>query len=352
MNRRRVIAALPAIAIARRLLADSGAGASRLGLASFSSHQHWKAARAGNVAVKFTDARGFYDHARALGGDGVQASLRGRDAAFAEALRAHVEGTGGYFEGDVALPTDESGLVEFEREVRLTRLAGATVARTIFTASRRYEAFKTLAEFREFTRQASKRLEIAEPVARRNGLKLAVENHKDHTAPELAELMRRFASEWLGVTMDTGNNIALLEDPLATVEMLAPFALTVHLKDMAVQPCDEGFLLSEIPFGAGFLNLRGVIATLRRANPGIVFNVEMATRDPLLIPCRTDAYWATFGGRDDTVLAAALKRVADHPPKEPPPRVKEVATDAILAAEEFNNRRCLAARGILLSTRP
>jgi hypothetical protein len=56
---------------------------------------------------------------------------------------------------------------------------------------------------------------------------------------------------------------------------------------MAVQEYEDGFLLSEVPLGEGFLDLRKIIATLRRAKPGLPLNLEMITRDPLKVPCLT-----------------------------------------------------------------
>jgi 3-oxoisoapionate decarboxylase len=348
MTRRVFTSSLGLLSLWRNALTAAGAATSRLGLAAFSCHQHWKAVGQKLPEVKFTDSLGFYDYVRALGGDGVQCSLRGKDAAFAKAFRAHVEQSGGYYEGDISLPKSESELGEFEKDVELAREAGAALARSVLTGSRRYETFKSLDEFREFQKQSEHRLAMVEPVLRKHRIKLAIENHKDHTAPELASLMRKISSEWVGVTVDTGNNIALLEEPQAVVEALAPFAFTVHLKDMAVQPHADGFLLSEIALGAGFLDLPRMIATLRKANPAIVFNIEMATRDPLLIPCKTDTYWRTFSERREADLATMLDRVKQHPPKEQPPITKGKSILQILADEEENNRRCLASRGSLL----
>src|SRR5207253_5553332 len=120
------------------------------------------------------------------------------------------------------------------------------------------------------------------------------ENHKDWRAPELLDILKRLSSQWVGVCVDTGNNIALLEEPTAVVEALAPHAISSHLKDMAVQEYEEGFLLSEVPLGEGFLDLKRMVAVLQKANPTIQFNLEMITRDPLKIPCLTSKYWATM----------------------------------------------------------
>ena len=111
-----------------------------------------------------------------------------------------------------------------------------------------------------------------------------------------AELMRRLGSEHIGVCVDTGNNIALLDDPLETVTTLAPWAFSCHLKDMGVAECPDGFLLSEVPLGEGLLDLGRIVKVLREGRPKLRFNLEMITRDPLLIPCLQDGYWATFGG--------------------------------------------------------
>jgi len=342
ISRRAFIGSLSALAAASSLLAATGAKRSRRGLCSFSCHQHWKAAGAGQAGVKFTDAIGFFRYARELGAQGVQTGLRGRDSDIARQVRTLVEREHGYYEGELTLPKLERDLPAFADSVRLTQEAGASVARAVFTGGRRYELFKTREDFQRFHTGAGRSLELAEPILRRHRLKLAVENHKDLTTVELVDLMRRLDSEWIGVLVDTGNNLALLEEPHAVVEALAPFALSVHLKDMAVQPDADGFLLSEVPLGTGLLDLPRMIATLRRANPEIIFNLEMATRDPLKIPCLTAGYWATFPERKSTHLDAALARVKAHPIKQPPPSVRGKSVVQVLAEEEANNRHGLA----------
>jgi sugar phosphate isomerase/epimerase len=315
---------------------------SRFGLCTFSCHQHWKAVDARHPGVRFLDAPSFYDYARSLGAEGVQAALGSTDPDVARQVRERVERTGGYFEGELRLPTGAGDVPRFETDVRLTREAGAVVARTYFTLRRRYEAFATADDFRRFHDEVRQSLRLAEPVLRRHRLKLAVENHKDLTADELVTLMREQGGEWIGVQVDTGNNLALLEDPYEAIEALAPWALSVHLKDMAVQPVADGFLLSEVPLGTGMLDLPRLVTRLRRANPAIVFNLEMATRDPLLIACSTDGYYVALpSGYRERRLDAALARVKAQPLRGPVPAVAGKSVTEILAAEEANNRVCL-----------
>ena len=332
MNRRQFIITLPAFATARSILAAAGAKESRLGICTFSCHQRWK-------LTKPLDAAGFYRYARELGAEGVQSPLRGCEP---KTIRDLVEQTGGYYEGELRLPKDESELAAFEAEVRQTREAGATVARAVFTNGRRYEAFQSMEAFQAFHEHAKRTLALIEPVLRKHQLKLAIENHKDHTTEEQVGMMKAISSEWIGVLVDTGNNLALLEEPHGVIEALAPFALSVHLKDMAVQTSDDGFLLSEVPLGTGMIELPRMIATLRKVNPRIVINLEMATRDPLRILCLKEGYFTTLPDRKETHLTAAVQRVKQNPPKAPVPVVSGKPNEQILAEEEQHNRHGLA----------
>lgn len=341
-NRRAFLAALPALAAARSLLAAAVAPRARIGLCTFSCHQHWKAVNAGQDGVKFTDTVSFYHYGRGLGSEGVQTPLRGGDATVvAREIRALTEADGGYYEGELKLPKAAGDVADFESAVRFVRKAGAAVARAVFTSNRRYETFQTREEFDRFHRQAEISLALAEPVLRRHRLKLAIENHKDHTAEELLALMRQASSEWIGVLVDTGNNIALLDDPHGSIETLAPFAMSVHLKDMAVQAYEDGFLLSEVPLGTGALDLPRIVSTLAKANPAIVFNLEMATRDPLRVPCLTGPFFATFPDRKASHLDATMDWVRANPPRQAPPAVSGKPVDRVLAEEETNNRDSL-----------
>jgi sugar phosphate isomerase/epimerase len=256
-------------------------------------------------------------------------------------MRGLVE-AGGYYEAELRLPKDESEVVAFETDVRLAREAGASVSRSVLMGGRRYEVFKSMEDFRRFHAGAMRSLALAEPVVRKHKLKLAIENHKDLTTDEQIALLRKLGSEWVGALVDTGNNLALLEEPHAVVEALAPFAMSVHFKDMAVQPHADGFLLSEVPCGTGMLDLPRIASTLRRANPGIAFNLEMATRDPLKVPCLANDYWVTFPERKATQLEAALARVKANPPRQPAPQVSGKPVAQVLADEETNNRHGLA----------
>jgi 3-oxoisoapionate decarboxylase len=208
-------------------------------------------------------------------------------------------------------------------------------------SGRRYEVFTSAEQFRQFLEQSKKSLALAKPAVERHEIRLAVENHKDLEAPALAELIKAVNSPHVGVCLDTGNNVALLEDPLATAEVLAPVTFTTHVKDMGVAEYADGFLLAEVPLGTGFLDLARLVGLFKKARPEVRFNLEMITRDPLKVPCLTAGYWATLEHVSGKRLAALLALVRKHTGKEPLPRVSGLNREEQLLREDDNVRQCL-----------
>jgi sugar phosphate isomerase/epimerase len=214
--------------------------------------------------------------------------------------------------------------------------AGADVLRTVCLSGRRYENFKSWTDFENFRKQSILSLQLVEPMIRKHKIKLAVENHKDWRAPELESLLKEIDSEWLGVTLDFGNSIALMEDPMDVVNTLAPYVMSTHVKDMAVKPYEDGFLLSGVPIGTGILDLPEIVKICKKYNPQVRFSLEMITRDPLKIPCLTDGYWPTFQGVSGSELARSLRMVRDKEYKDDLPRISHLTDAAKLEVEENN----------------
>jgi sugar phosphate isomerase/epimerase len=290
---------------------------------------------------RFRDPLAFLAHCAAVGAGGAQTSLGVRDEAYAAKVRDLLDREKVYLEGSVGLPHDKDGVGPFEAQVRTAKQCGAVVVRTTLQNGRRYEVFDTAEAFRAFLGRARESLALARPVVERHGMRLAVENHKDCRAGELVELIRRADSRQVGVCVDFGNNVALLEDPLETAEALAPHAFSTHVKDMGVEEYAEGFLLSEVPLGTGFLDLGRMVAVLRRAQPEVRLNLEMITRDPLKVPCLTRKYWATLEAVPGSQLAEALARVRRNAARKPLPRVSGLGGEGREGREDENVRQCL-----------
>jgi sugar phosphate isomerase/epimerase len=289
----------------------------------------------------FDDPLTFLDYCHALGAGGVQTALGNRDEAYAAKLRARAEEHGMWLEASVRLPRDGGDVERFAAEVRTAKACGASVVRTVLIEGRRYEIFDSAAAFRRASEQARQALLLAKPIVERHDVRLAVENHKDLESKVLIELLKVVDSPQIGACVDTGNSLALLEAPLETVEALRPYAFSTHLKDIGVEEYADGFLMSEMPLGTGFLDLPRIVDVLRQSKPRPRLNLEMITRDPLKIPCLTERYWTTLDHVPARHLAETLALVRKHAAKKPLPRVSSLARDERLRQEDENVRACL-----------
>src|ERR1700691_455142 len=287
------------------------------------------------------DTLEFLEHANALGAGGIQMPLTSREPGYIRKLRARAEELGMYYEAITALPRP-AATAACDSTGAPAKQAGALAIRVNCLPGRRYENFTNLADWDRAVARSHENIDAALRIVEKHQVPLAIENHKDWTAAEMAALMKAKSNRWLGVCLDTGNNIALLDDPMDTVETLAPYTNCSHVKDMGVAPYADGFLLSEMPLGEGMLDMRRIVDAIRRARPETRLTLEMITRDPLKVPCLTDAYWATFPQRNGLYLARTLRMVREQEPKgRPLPVVSALAREEQLRQEEDNVKKSL-----------
>lgn len=292
----------------------------------------------GKIAPK--DTLEFLDHCHSLGAAGIQMQLSSGDREYADKVKARAAEYGMYYEGIVSLPKAGGGDA-FGEHLEAAKTAGAAVVRSACLSGRRYETFADLASWKHFVDDSMASVERAVPILEKHKIHLALENHKDWTVDEMVSLLERHQSEYLGVCLDFGNNVSLLDDPDA-VAKLAPYAVATHVKDIGVQPYDEGFRMSELPLGEGLIDIHKLVTAVRAARPTSHFSLEMITRDPLDIPCLTDKYWATFPDRNGSYLARALSRARDWSKgKQGLPTVSDRDNAALLRLTDENIKICL-----------
>ncbi|MGH9937008.1 MAG: sugar phosphate isomerase/epimerase family protein [Blastocatellia bacterium] len=286
-------------------------------------------------------AEKFIDLCQGFGGDGCQmdfSQLTSTDADYLKRVRAQFESKEMFMELAVRARSLESE-DEFAKIAAAAHQLGVSRLRVACLSGRRYEDFRELAKWKEFAAHWRKTLETAEPMLKKYKLRVGVENHKDWLADEQVAMLKRIGSEHLGACVDFGNNMALLEDSLEVARKLAPYAVTTHLKDMAVRPYDEGFELSEVALGDGVTPLAKIISTLRKHRSDIPICLEMITRDPLKVPYKTDHYWVTYERRDE----ARIRKFENGPLKrssaKPLPRITGLNAAQALAFEDENLRR-------------
>ena len=312
----------------------------RMGIVVYSYHLRRSSSNRSKRYPPFKDAIGLMEHCHSIGAGGLQVGIRGWDKAFARKARDRREQLGLFLEGQIRLPKEREDLSQFEQDITSAKEAGATILR-VAVGGRRYEQFDSFEGWKAMKEQAWKSFRLAEPIAAKYRVKLAVENHKDWRIDDLVEFVGGISSEWFGICLDTGNSIALLEDPLETASALAPYVFTTHVKDMGVKEYPDGFLLSEVPLGRGFLDLNRIFDLCEKSNPQVKFCLEMITRNPLEIPCLTQNYWATFQNMKPLSLARALKMVRENTSEQSLPQISNRPPDGQLEYEELNIRLCL-----------
>jgi len=285
------------------------------------------------------------EHCHSIGLSGVQMNPPATEPEGIKKFRQRLENYTMHLVCDPRLPRQESDLAAFEAQVKAYKEAGATAFHAAMTG-RRYEDFDRLEPFKQMFEQCQKQVELAEPVLRKYKIKLGIENHKGWRSGEQVAWLKRLGSEWVGVCFDFGNNISLCEDPMDAARTLIPYTCFAHIKDMAVEEYEDGFLLSEVPMGEGILDLKQMVQMLRAVNPNMIIDLEMITRDPLKIPVFTTKYWATF---DDVYsplpardLAKVLALVKKNHPKTPLPRTSGLSREQQVKLEDEYNLKCIA----------
>jgi L-ribulose-5-phosphate 3-epimerase UlaE len=217
---------------------------------------------------------------------------------------------------------------------------GAPCVRTVCFVGRRYETFSTLQQYKDWKANALAVLDVCVPIADKVGIPLAMENHKDRVVDEEVEVLKKYSSANFGALVDFGNNIAMCDDPMDVITKLAPYVKSCHMKNMAVQNYADGFLLSEVLFEDGFMDIPAMWAVLKKSNPKLQPMHELITRDPLKVPVLTDKYWVTWPDRSGKFLADTIRLVNANASKKALPVISTLTPEEQFQAEESNNIRC------------
>lgn len=276
----------------------------------------------------------YMERAHSVGAGGVQASLASLEPEYLKKVRQKTEELGMYFEVATAMPGPDT--TQFENTVKAAKEAGAQCIRTVCLSGRRYETFNSLEQWKTFVAESMAKIERVVPIANKYKMAVGIENHKDWTVEDYVAILKKYSSEYLGVCIDFGNNLALLDDPMDVVESLAPYVINTHIKDMGVEEYEDGFVMSEVALGKGFLDLKRMVAVVLKARPSAKFSLDMLTRDPLKISCLTEKYWVTFPERNGKYLARSLAMVKKHKSAKPLPRLSAMDRESQLRVEMEN----------------
>lgn len=168
---------------------------------------------------------------------------------------------------------------QIARGLQISRVLGAPVMRVVVGSA------KERPQIEMHAANTARVLKGMRSRIRDSGVKLALENHGgDFQARELKALVEDVGSDILGVCLDSGNPLWMLEDPHLTLELLGPIAIDTHVRDTAVWRVPEGVAVRWVNMGEGNVDIDGWVKKLVRMRPGLpVLFENLVSAQPRII---------------------------------------------------------------------
>jgi sugar phosphate isomerase/epimerase len=178
------------------------------------------------------------------------------------------------------------------RALRMNKAAGAKMMRVYLGGRAERTGVIPLAKHIENMLQV---LKAVRSEALDLGVKIGIETHGDLQAWELREAIEEAGKDFVGATIDTGNPVTLGEDPLLTLETLAPYALTTHIRDAVVFEHPRGAAVQWVALGDGSIDYVKFFQRYRELCPQVAVQLEILTGGPpRVLPYLEPDYWKAF----------------------------------------------------------
>jgi len=93
---------------------------------------------------------------------------------------------------------------------------------------------------------------------------LAIENYERLSVKDLAWIIDKIGSDWVGICLDTVNSLGAGEGIEKAVMILGPITVNLHIKEFKIRRLDHklGFLVEGAPAGDGMLNIPWLLQQL------------------------------------------------------------------------------------------
>ena len=163
------------------------------------------------------------------------------------------------------------------------------------------------------------------------GIKIAVENHAgDMNSAELLELIDMAGRDFVGATLDTGNALWALEEPLAALETLGPVTVCTGIRDSYLWETPEGATLQWTSIGTGLVDWPAFFRRFAELCPNVPVIVETISGRPIFLPLLRDYFWDAYPRATPQTLAQMLRLARAGEPREPftpPPGMGELRAE-------------------------
>jgi 3-oxoisoapionate decarboxylase len=133
---------------------------------------------------------------------------------------------------------------------------------------------------------------------------------------ELVQLIEMAGKDFVGANMDSGNATWTAEDPMRSLEILGPYALTTSLRDSAVWETETGATVQWVAMGDGNTDLPAYFKRFAELCPGIPVHIETISGFNRDIPYLKPEYWKVFPKARAQDLAAFIAFAKKGKPRE------------------------------------
>ena len=149
------------------------------------------------------------------------------------------------------------------------------------------------------------------------GIKIAVENHAgDMNSTELLELIDAAGRDFVGATLDTGNALWALEEPLTALETLGPVTLCTGIRDSYLWETPEGATLQWTSVGTGLVDWPAFFRRFAELCPHAPVIIETISGRPIFLPMLRDFFWDAYPRAKPQTLASMLRLARGGEPRE------------------------------------
>ena len=201
-------------------------------------------------------------------------------------------------------------------QIRRAKALGSPVVRCLFAGNRAALPPGPIAQHIETMVKLLRRVRSQALDA---GLKLAVEVHKDLQAWEFKMFLDEVGTDFVGIYLDTGNPVFVLEHPLQTVETLGPYAVTLHLRDSVVYEHPRGVAVHWVPLGEGVVDFHAIMAKARQLCPDVYVYAKPITGRPAeVLPYLEPDFWKLYPSARSADLARFLTLAKKGVPYDKP----------------------------------
>lgn len=163
------------------------------------------------------------------------------------------------------------------------------------------------------------------------GIRIAVENHSgDMQARELKGLIEAAGKDFVGACIDSGNPLWTLEDPHLTLETLAPYCLTSHVRDSAVWRVPDGVAVKWVRMGEGNVDIRRYLRRYLELCPGKALSLEILVYGPRNFACFTEEFWHGYRNVpawEFSRFLALAEKGSPQPASQPAPKEQAAARE-------------------------